>query len=105
MTVARATPARATKPCGLVDGAGGKKTLLVGHDDSKSTMSALFHSIPRPDVASVLVEAVVSGTTGLRMDICSKPGKATTDYAALLESAKWPWQRAGLCQRLMAVRS
>ena len=85
------------KPCGLVDAAGGKTSLFVGHDDS--ILSPLFHSIPRADVASVIVEAVVSShnkypTTGLRMDLCSKPGKATTDYAALLESAKYPWQRS-----------
>merc|ERR1711871_315886 len=63
------------KPCGLADGPAGKHELTVGHDDTN--LGILFHSIDRADVAAVMVEALVERSTGLRMDICSRPGKAT----------------------------
>jgi uncharacterized protein YbjT (DUF2867 family) len=80
------------KPCGLVEGAAQTKTLLVGHDDT--ILGPLYHSIPRADVAQVMVAATMSRETsaGLRFDLCSKPGKKTTDYTALLQAARWAWE-------------
>ena len=52
------------------------------------------HAIARADVAAVMAEAVVQ-RSAVRFALCSKLlGKPTTAYAALLDQARWPWQRA-----------
>jgi len=87
------------KACGLQDTPSGVSELVVGHHDLISAQikadSAEGGSIiSRGDVARVLFEALVSPTlaTGLRMDVCSKPGPATTDFSKLLASARTaPW--------------
>jgi len=77
------------KPCGLKEGAGGG-ALATSHDDKLPFGSIGF--VQRADVASVMAEAVVQRSVA-RFLLCSKLlGKPTTDFAALLESAKWPWQ-------------
>jgi len=80
------------KPCGLVEGAAQTKKLLVGHDDT--VLGPVYHSIPRADVANVMVAATMDreGSSGLRVDLCSKPGPKTTDYTALLKAARWSWE-------------
>jgi hypothetical protein len=78
------------KPCGLADDLpGGTQKLMVGHDDTLMGGNA----ISRADVASVVVAAVNQRTSGLRFDICGGSGTPTTDFPALLKSARWPWQR------------
>merc|ERR1712107_767550 len=83
------------KACGLGDGEGGKKALIVGHDDATFSL-ILNHEIKRDDVARVMVEAIRNPvlSAGLRFDLCSKAlGKATTDIANdVLKAAKLPWQ-------------
>ena len=76
------------KPCGIEGkyGRGGKE-LLVGHDDQLSILGATS----RADVAAVMAEAVVQRAAGLRFDLCVGNGAPTTDLAALLEAARWPW--------------
>ena len=76
------------KPCGLADTPGGLQTLEVGHDDTLG-----LGAVSRTDVASVVVAAVMQRANGLRLDICAAKGTPTTDYAALLESARWPWEQ------------
>ena len=77
------------KPCGLSDKEGGQHKLVVGHDDHLPTMSFM---VPRADVAAVMAEAIVQRTSGLRFGMCTKAiGSKTTDYAALLKEAQWPW--------------
>ena len=53
----------------------------------------MYHSVARADVARLLVEALTTRATGLRIDLCSKPGKAQPDLSQVLESAKWPFQK------------
>jgi hypothetical protein len=78
------------KPCGLADARGGERRLEVGHDDTLMGGQA----ISRADVAAVVVTAVTHRAMGLRFDICAAAGGSpTTDLPALLESARWPWQR------------
>lgn len=82
------------KPCGLDDHVS-NNTLVVGHDDQ-------LHLTPptmgRMDVARVSVAALqhpdVAG--GLRFDLCSKAGPATSesDLLGVLQDAKYPWQTA-----------
>lgn len=95
------------KPCGLPEGMAGKNsTLRVGHngtfvDDDDND----YHTISREDVASVMAEAAVlvapsdddnnnCNSNNLRFDLCSKPGPATKDLKALIQSARWEWDRA-----------
>jgi len=84
------------KPCGLTMGEGGNATLVVGHHDELFEESE-FHSLPREDVARVMVEAVVErangGGGGLRFDLCSRPGPGTMDLEGLLEEARWEWDK------------
>jgi len=82
------------KPCGLGEGPAGQHELTTGHDDTKG-LGILYHSIDRADVAAVMVQALLDRTTGLRMDLCSRPGKAP-DLKTLLASAGWPWQQSEL---------
>ena len=55
------------KPCGLTMAVGGKKELVVGHDDK---MTVMPNSIARADVASLCVKAL--SRTGMRFDVCSE---------------------------------
>jgi hypothetical protein len=52
--------------------------------------------VARQDVAAVMAEAVVQ-RSAVRFLLCNKMfAKPTTDLAALLEDARWPWQRSAL---------
>lgn len=81
------------KPCGLGEGVGGKKKLIVGHDDSINL--AIDHLIQRDDVARVIVEALRTPTAskGLRFDLCSQAwGAPTKDIVAdVFKAAMYPW--------------
>jgi len=82
------------KPCGLVDTVG-NNTLVVGHDDQ---LKLTPPTVSRDDVARVIVEALQHPdvAAGLRFDLCSKAGPATTDSGLLgvLQDAKYPWEKA-----------
>jgi len=81
------------KPCGLTMGEGGNATLVVGHHDELFEESD-FYSLPREDVARVIVESVVvGGKGGLRFDLCSRPGPGTVDLEGLLDEARWDWDK------------
>merc|ERR1712070_277171 len=68
------------KPCGLLDKEGGKSELVVGHDDGFSPL-VMMNAIPRADVASIIVAALMEKSTGLRFDLCTKKmGTPTMDY-------------------------
>ena len=83
-------PNAIVKPCGLdaTYGRGGKQ-LLVGHDD-KLPRDGM---ISREDVAAVMLEAIASRASGLRFDLCVGNGAPTTDLAALLDHARYPWDK------------
>lgn len=84
------------KPCGLVTTAApGRSTLLVGHDDT--LLSTAPPLVQRADVAAVMLRALVSPTTNLRFDLCSKQGEPTTDLEALLRGARFSWCQTGAC--------
>jgi uncharacterized protein YbjT (DUF2867 family) len=72
-------------PGGLIDEAGGKRELVIGVDDDNVEGE---RSIPRADVAEVLVQALLDPAYQRRsFDIRSKAegdGAVTTDFAALL---------------------
>lgn len=86
--MASGIPFTIVKPCGLLSTPGGRKELLVGHDDT--LLSTMPPIVPRADVASVMSHAAASHAVGLRFDLCSKVGTPTTDYAALLKAAQYP---------------
>lgn len=73
-------------PGGLLNEDGGKRELCLGVDD-KNTLTD-NNSVPREDVAEVLVQALlIDEYRGRSVDLVSKPegdGVVTTDYAALL---------------------
>lgn len=85
-------PAVIVKPGGLTDGPGANATLVVGRDDA-----LLYRELPtiaRADVARVMVAALLgSPPDNLRFDVVAADGPPTTDLAALLESAAYPWER------------
>lgn len=78
---------------GLLDKQGGVRQLLVGKDDTLSNdpPDGIPNSIPRADVASVVVQALKqSNARNKAFDIISKPEDApdaavTTDFASLFE--------------------
>merc|ERR1719253_1030809 len=83
-------PHTIVKPCGLSDADGGKKKMIVGHDDQINAMSM----IPRADVARVLAAAAAFPelSKGLRFDLCvAFFGKATEHVAPLLQEAMYEW--------------
>jgi len=86
-------PYTIVKPCGLTDTAPGQRELLVGHDDSMHESPPI---IPRADVARVMVEAILkpAEARGLRFDLCSRAGSATTDLSTVFQAAKYPWQKS-----------
>ena len=73
-------------PGGLLNEAGGKREICIGVDDNRDEGE---RSIPREDVAEVLVQALlIPAYRGRSFDIRSKlegEGEITTDFAALLE--------------------
>jgi len=82
------------KPCGLPPAAVGNNTLVVGHDDE---LHEKAHTIARVDVARVVVAALQhQDVAGLRFDLCSKAGPATSDSELIkvLQDAKYPWEQA-----------
>lgn len=90
-------PFTIVKPCGLSNDEGGKRELRVGHDDDMHEHPAI---IPRADVATVMVEALLkpSEAENLRFDLCSRAGTPTTDIGKVFEDARYPWQSAGATQ-------
>jgi hypothetical protein len=84
------------KPCGLDDGPGtANNTLVVGHDDE---LHLTPPTVARADVARVVVAALQHQDVadGLRFDLCSKAGPATSDsdLIKVLQDAKYSWQKA-----------
>lgn len=82
------------KPCGLDYGAG-NNTLVVGHDDELHLKPP---TVSRFDVARITVAAVQHPevAAGLRFDLCSKAGPATSDsqLMSVLQDAKYSWEKA-----------
>jgi len=85
------------KPCGLYDAEAGKRELRVGHDDD---MHETPPTIPRADVAKVMVEALLKPKEAedLRFDLCSRVGTPTTDIGKVFEAARYPWRAAEATQ-------
>ena len=73
-------------PGGLIDEAGGKREVVIGVDDDRTDGE---RSIPRDDVAEVLVQALLlPAYRGRSFDIRSKlegEGEVTTDFGQLIE--------------------
>lgn len=73
-------------PGGLINEPGGKREIVIGVDDERTEGE---RSIPRDDVAEVLVQSLLNPAyRGRSFDIRSKlegEGTVTTDFAALLE--------------------
>ena len=73
-------------PGGLLNEEGGKREIVIGVDDSRDEGE---RSIPREDVAEVLVQALLlPAYRGRSFDIRSKlegEGTVTSDFAALIE--------------------
>ena len=73
-------------PGGLLNEPGGKREIVIGVDDDRGEGE---RSIPREDVAEVLVQALlIPKYKGRSFDIRSKlegEGEVTTDFDALLE--------------------
>jgi len=80
-------PYTVVHPGGLLNEAGGKREIVIGVDDERTEGE---RSIPREDVAEVLVQAlVIPSYRGRSFDIRSKlegDGEVTTDFEALLET-------------------
>jgi uncharacterized protein YbjT (DUF2867 family) len=74
-------------PGGLLNEPGGKREIVIGVDDERTVGE---RSIPREDVAEVLVQALlIPAYRGRSFDIRSKlegEGAVTTDFKALLDS-------------------
>jgi len=92
------------KACGLMDGAGGKNKLSVGHDDDTFSFT---HMVKRDDVARVLVEAARNpeSAAGLRFDICSDWfGSPTEDIINdVFKAARYPWDPRDKCANHILV--
>lgn len=86
-------PFTIVKPCGLSNDPAGQKELVVGHDDELHLEPPM---IARSDVARVMAEALLKPqlAAGLRFDLCSRVGTATTDVDQVFKAARYPWQRA-----------
>jgi nucleoside-diphosphate-sugar epimerase len=87
-------PFTIVKACGLGDKPGGKRKLVVGHDD-KGFSLAVDHMVSRDDVARVLsASATAKEARGLRFDLCSSLlGRPTSDVHEVFVEAEYPWQR------------
>ena len=87
---------------GLLDKQGGVRQLLVGKEDEllNNPPDGIPTSIPRADVASVVVRALLeSNARNKAFDIISKPEEAadavaTTDFASLFEQTTAPESKA-----------
>ena len=78
------------RPGGLLDHAGGRRELLVGREDTflSETPDGIPASVPRADVAEVVVQALLLPEARNRaFDLISRPqdprGEVTHDFAAL----------------------
>ncbi|CEM02666.1 unnamed protein product [Vitrella brassicaformis CCMP3155] len=75
-------------PGGLIDEAGGKREIIMDIDDALLKLES--RTIPREDVAEVLVQSLVCESAKNRsVDIVTKPegeGAVTTDFEALFKS-------------------
>lgn len=83
-------PYTIVKACGLGDGDGGKRRMIVGHDDNISAMMM----IPRGDVGRVLAAAAAFPdlSKGTRFDLCVAPfGKPTEYVTELFQEAMFDW--------------
>mmetsp|Transcript_2894 Transcript_2894/g.5620 ORF Transcript_2894/g.5620 Transcript_2894/m.5620 type:complete len:343 (-) Transcript_2894:40-1068(-) len=84
--IASALPYTIVHPGGLINEPGAKREIVIGVDDDRTEGE---RSIPRDDVAEVLVQALLDPAyRGRSFDIRSKAegeGTVTTDFAALLE--------------------
>ena len=73
-------------PGGLLNEPGGRREIVIGVDDERTVGE---RSIPREDVAEVLVQALtLPAYRGRSFDVRSKlegEGEVTTDFGALLE--------------------
>ena len=73
-------------PGGLLNEPGGRRQICIGVDDCRDDGE---RSIPREDVAEVLVQALkIDAYRGRSFDVRSKlegEGTVTTDFAALLD--------------------
>ena len=82
----RGLPYTVVHPGGLINEPGGRREIVIGVDDERSEGE---RSIPREDVAEVLVQALlIPAYRGRSFDIRSKlegEGEVTTDFAALVE--------------------
>lgn len=80
------------KPCGLDYGAADNSTLVTGHDDE---LKLTPPTITRENVARLIVASLQHPdvAAGLRFDVCSKAGSATTDLLGVLQDAKYPWDK------------
>merc|ERR1719453_1593762 len=79
-------PYTVVHPGGLINEPGGAREIVIGVDDERTEGE---RSIPREDVAEVLVQSLlIDAYRGRSFDIRSKlegEGEVTTDFAALLE--------------------
>eukprot|EP00591_Stephanopyxis_turris_P012512 CAMPEP_0195519950 /NCGR_PEP_ID=MMETSP0794_2-20130614/15825_1 /TAXON_ID=515487 /ORGANISM="Stephanopyxis turris, Strain CCMP 815" /LENGTH=297 /DNA_ID=CAMNT_0040649201 /DNA_START=49 /DNA_END=942 /DNA_ORIENTATION=- len=75
-------------PGGLLNEAGGVRELVIGVDDNMEGTGSDNRSIPREDVAEVLVQSLLcKGYRNRSFDLRSKPegeGEVTTDFEALI---------------------
>jgi hypothetical protein len=90
-------PFTVVKPNGLDDAEPATKTLLVGHDDEEGWKNPAESFVSRGDVARVLTYVAANWelTTGLRFDLTSRKGEATTDLGGLLDNVRYPWDKRG----------
>jgi nucleoside-diphosphate-sugar epimerase len=77
-------------PGGLLNESGGERELVVGVDDDMSYGNTESRTVPREDVAQVMLEAVLHPEVyaGRSFDLRAKPvgeGDVTKDFVALME--------------------
>lgn len=81
-------PYTVVHPGGLINEPGGKRELVLGVDDSQDGTES--RSVPREDVAEVLLQALLHPEyRGRSFDVRAKPegdGEPTTDFGALVGS-------------------
>jgi len=97
--MASGLPFTIVKPCGLGEGEPAKQKLEVGHDDTEPWDLA-YQQLARSDLARVVAAVVEKPqATNLRFDLCSTNLGTPTpdaDLPALLNSAKYPWQKVSM---------
>ena len=81
-------PYTVVHPGGLINEPGGKRELVLGVDDSQEGTES--RSVPREDVAEVLLQALLHPEyRGRSFDLRAKPegdGEPTADFGALIGS-------------------